>query len=133
MAIFFNRIERALPRNPAVKKWYAVLKRISLVKEKQVAKYIADETTLNPKEAEMALSLLEKVLLRELLAGNSVQLGDWGSFCLTCNSAAHDIREEVTGNSIRKLNVRFSPGKSLKDALKKAQFVAAESMTTKKS
>jgi len=131
MAILFNKIERALPGTPSVKKWYASLKRISMVKEKQVAASIAEETTLNPKEAEMALSQLEKVLTRELLAGNSVQLGDWGSFNITCKSSAHDTREQVTGNSIQKLNVRFTAGKNLREALKRAQFIAAESMTGK--
>jgi nucleoid DNA-binding protein len=43
--------------------------------KKEVAKEIADETTLNPKEAEIALDQLQKVLIRNLLAGNSVQLG----------------------------------------------------------
>ena len=130
MAVFFNKVERALPRDPAVKKWYAVLRRITMIKEKQVASYIADETTLNRKEAEMALAQLEKVLIRELLAGNSVQLGDWGSFNLTCNSTAHDRREQVSGSSIQRLNVRFTPGSELKDAMKKAQFIPAENMVS---
>ena len=131
MAVFFNKVERAIPRNPGEKKWYAALKRISLVKEKQVASLIADETTLNRKEAEMALAQLEKVLIRELLAGNSVQLGDWGSFNLTCNSSAHDTREQVTGSSIQRLNVRFMPGKELKAAMQNAQFLPVESMVSK--
>jgi len=129
MAILFNKVERVLPNNKTVKKWYASLKRITMVKEKQVAKLIADETTLNAKEAEMALSLLEKVLINQLLSGNSVQLGDWGSFNLTCNSSAHDTREEVTGRSIQRLNVRFTAGKSLKNALANAEFKAAESLS----
>ena len=33
------------------------------MKEKEVAKQIADETTLNPKEAEMAVAQLKKVLI----------------------------------------------------------------------
>jgi predicted histone-like DNA-binding protein len=132
MAIFFNKVERAIPGAvPAVKKWYASLKRISFIREKEVAKLIADETTLNPKEAEMSLAQLEKVLIRELLAGNTVQLGGWGSFNLTCKSSAHDVREQVTGRSILKLNVRFTAGNSLKDALKNAQFVPVENMTGK--
>jgi hypothetical protein len=40
MAIFFNKVQRALPSNMTVKKWYASLKRISLIREKQVAKLI---------------------------------------------------------------------------------------------
>ena len=131
MPILFNKVERVLPRNPLVKKWYASLKRISMIREKQVAMLIADETTLNRKEAEMALAQLEKVLIRELLSSNSVQLGDWGSFNLTCNSMAHETREEVAGSSIRRLNVRFTPGKSLKAALQNAQFIPAESLSGK--
>jgi predicted histone-like DNA-binding protein len=128
MAIFFNKVQRALPASRTVKKWYASLKRISLIREKQVAKLIADETTLNHKEAEMAMSQLEKILLRELLASNSVQLGDWRSFHLTCSSSAHDTREEVTGRSIRKLNVRFTPGATIREGLEHAEFIPAESI-----
>ena len=92
---------------------------------------IAEETTLNHKEAEMALAQLEKVLIRELLSSNSVQLGDWGSFYLTCNSTACDTREEVSGTGIRRLNVRFTAGRNLKAALQNAQFIAAESLSGK--
>jgi predicted histone-like DNA-binding protein len=101
-----------------------------MVREKRVAKLIADETTLNNKEAEMAMSQLEKILLRELLSGNSVQLGDWGSFHLTCNSSMHETSEEVTGRSIQKLNVRFAPGATLKEGLAHAEFVPAETLVT---
>jgi predicted histone-like DNA-binding protein len=131
MAVFFNKVSRAVPGTQNVKKWYASLKRIRMIKEKEVARLIADETTLNPKEAEMSLSQLEKVLIRELLNGNSVQLGDWGSFRLTGNSTAHDTPEQVTGRSIKKLNVRFTAGKSLTEALAHAEFVPAESLLSK--
>ncbi len=69
---------------------------------------ISDETTLKRKEAEMALDQLQKVLIRLLLDGHTVQLGDWGSFHLTCNSKGSETKEEVTANSIDNLNIRFS-------------------------
>lgn len=53
-----------------------VLRSVSKVNEKQVAQRIADESTLNPKEAEMAIYQLLKVLKLELLNGNTVELGD---------------------------------------------------------
>jgi hypothetical protein len=57
MSIIFNKVERANPQDrTAPKKWYPTLKTISQVGEKEVAKEIADETTLNPKEAEMGIS-----------------------------------------------------------------------------
>lgn len=48
--------------------------------EHEVAKLVADETTLNPKEAEKAVYQLEKVMERLLLDGHTVQLGELGSF-----------------------------------------------------
>jgi predicted histone-like DNA-binding protein len=128
MAILFNKVERANPQNREQKKWYPSLKTITQVSEKEAAKQIADETTLNPKEAEMALDQFQKVLIRNLLASNSVQLGDWGSFHLTCSGEGSESKEEVTAAKIKKLNVQFTPGKEIKDALAGAAFKAAESI-----
>lgn len=130
MAIFFNKIERGNPlKKDEPKKWYAALKTVSMKREKEVAQLIADETTLNRKEAEMALDQLEKILIRLLLDSYSVQLGDWGSFYLTCNSEGANTKDEVTANNIKKLNIRFLPGKVLRESLEKAVFVSAESLS----
>ena len=76
MPIFYNKVERVNPqKRKEPKKWYPSLKTIVQIQQKQVGKEIADETTLNPKEVEMALDQLQKVLIRNLLASNSVQLG----------------------------------------------------------
>ncbi|MDR2087643.1 MAG: HU family DNA-binding protein [Dysgonamonadaceae bacterium] len=132
MAIFYNKVQRGNPMNPeAAKKWYAVLKSIGQVEEKEVAKLISDETTLNRKEAEMAMDQLEKVLLRLFLNSHSVQLGDWGSFHLTCNSKGSDTKDEVGAGNIQNLNIRFSPGKTLKEALKNSEFIYSESIVSK--
>jgi len=129
MPILFKTVARTNPQNvDAPKRWFPILKTISQVKEKIVAREIADETTLNPKEAEMALSQLEKVLIRNLLASNSVQLGDWGSFRLTCNSEGSDTQKEVNAGKIKKLNIRFTPGKALTEALKNATFIPADNL-----
>ena len=129
MPILFKTVERTNPQDvTAPKKWFPILKTISQKKEKEVAREIADETTLNPKEAEMALSQLEKVLIRTLLASSSVQLGDWGSFRLTCNGESSDTQKEVNAGKIKKLNIRFTPGKALTEALKNASFVSADNL-----
>jgi predicted histone-like DNA-binding protein len=132
MAILFNKIER---RNPidatAPKKWYPVLKTIKRIKTRDVALEMTDESTLNRKEAELALGLLEKVLIRNLLSSNSVQIGDWGTFYLTCKGTPSGSKEETTAHNIRDLNIRFFPGVSLKAAVKNATFLAAEALVTK--
>jgi predicted histone-like DNA-binding protein len=132
MAILFNKVERGNPQDPTQpKKWYPTLKTVTRLKEKDVAAEISDETTLNRKEAEMALAQLEKVLIRNLLSSNSVQIGDWGTFYLTCNSEGGATKEAVTAANIKKLNIRFTPGKALKDALAGATFIPAESLSHK--
>ena len=124
-------MERINPQDRnAPKKWYPSLKTIEQIQQKQVAKEIADETTLNPKEAEMALEQLQKVLVRNLLASNSVQLGDWGSFSLSCSGSPSDKKEDVTANNIKSLKINFTPGKALKNALKEATFKLAESIVS---
>jgi hypothetical protein len=46
MSLFYNKVEQANPTDKsAPKKWYPVLKSTGLVKEKAVAKLLADETT----------------------------------------------------------------------------------------
>ena len=131
MSIFFNRVLRGNPQDPAApKKFYPVLKTVQRITEKEVAKQIADETTLNPKEAEMAISQLQKVLVRNLLDSKSVQLGDWGTFNLTANCLPSDTKEGATANNISKLNIRFRPGKDLKNELAKATFIPAENIVT---
>jgi len=130
MAIFYNKVERGNPSDPeAPKKWYPVLKTLGMVREKEVGKQIADETTLNPKEGEIALIQFQKILIRNLLEGRSVQLGDWGSFYLTLNSTGSDTKEEVSAANVTKINVRFKPGKELTEALAKAQLRQVESLT----
>ena len=129
MPILFNKVERTNPQDiQAPKRWFPVLRTITRISEKQVAKEIADETTLNPKEAEMAVSQLKKVLIKNLLASNSVQLGDWGTFHLTCNGVGADTKQGVTAASISKLNIRFVPGKELSNDLAGATFVPAENL-----
>jgi predicted histone-like DNA-binding protein len=131
MSIFFNKVERVNPqKRDEAKKWYPSLKTVAQLQQREVAKEIADETTLNPKEAEMALEQLQKVLIRNLLVGNSVQLGDWGSFSLTCSGAPAESKEELTATNIKGLKIHFTPGKTLKNALMGASFKPAESMVS---
>ncbi len=130
MALFYNKVQR---KNPAKQsdpgKWYPVLRSVTQVTEKEVGKRIADETTLNPKEAEMAISQLLKVLKSELLAGNTVKLGDWGTFYLTVNSNGVATEQEVTATLIKQVNINFLAGDELRDSLDKAEFKPASSLT----
>jgi nucleoid DNA-binding protein len=70
----------------------------------------------------------KKVLLVNLLAGYSVQLGDWGSFHLAVNSKGADTREEATAELITRIISRFTAGEEFRNAIRKAQFVPWENL-----
>ena len=134
MGLFYNKVQRANPSDPdAPKKWYPVLKSVGKMEVDEVARLIADETTLNPKEAEMALAQLEKVLINALLNGQTVSIGSWGSFQLTISADGAATEKEAGPSKIRKVNVRFQPGRTLKEAIAKAAFRQASDMVSGKT
>ncbi|MDR2927175.1 MAG: hypothetical protein LBV41_03070 [Cytophagaceae bacterium] len=91
------------------------------------------ETTLNPKDAEIAVSQLLKVVTSQLLEGKTVQPGNLGSFRLTASTVASDSEAEVTASRISKINVRFSESEDLKNMLRKATFMDTSSFAKKKA
>jgi predicted histone-like DNA-binding protein len=104
---------------------------MKLIKKRNVAKKLADETTLNPKEAEMAISQLKKVVIDLLLEGHTVQLGELGSFRLIISSEGSKTEQEVTTNKIKKVKVRFTASEELKTAIGKATFMDISSHSSK--
>jgi predicted histone-like DNA-binding protein len=123
MAVLFNKIQRSDPRNPAgPRKWYLVLKSMSTKRTREVAQRMADETTMNPKEAEMALYELVKVVIQILIEGSTVQIDDLGTFYLTGNSSASDTEEEVTAHNCNAIHIRFRPDDALQAEINKAQL-----------
>ncbi len=132
MTLLYNKVRKGNPAKPEdPKKWYLNLKSLGMIGEKEVARQIADETTLNPKEAEMALAQFEKILQRLLLDGHTVQLGDWGFFQLTLHCAGADTEKEAVVANVKKINIRFKAGKSLQEAIDKATFTPASSLSSK--
>ena len=123
MSLYYNKIQRGNPSKPnEPKKWYLILKSIGRMTEKQVAKEIADETTLNPKEAEMAIYQFQKVLTKSLLDGKTVQLGELGTFQVTVKSKGVEKEAEVTPVLVEKVNLHFTPSVSLRQSLQEAKF-----------
>lgn len=124
MSILVRAIQRVNPKDiKGTRKWYPIQSTTKMVTEDEVAQLIADEVTLNPMEAAMALRQLRKVMLRLLLDGKSVRLGDWGTFNITLSTAGSGEKKELTARNIKRVNIKFQPGNELKIALQKADFV----------
>lgn len=134
MAIIVKPVVKHNPLDPdAPKKWYVTQLTTVQVDESQVAMDLADETTLNPSEAMMAIRQLRKVLLRHLLGGESVKLGNWGSFSISISSTGADKKELVTARNIKSVNLIFQPDEDFKKDLQKASFVWIDKLGTNSS
>lgn len=124
MSIFLKAVQRTNPQDTeAPKKWYPVQYTTKMVDENEVAMLMADETTLNPMEAAMAIRQLRKVVQRLLLDGKSVKLGDWGTFNVTLNTEGAATKAELTARNVKRVNINFQPSDELKAAMQKADFV----------
>ncbi|MBP3551920.1 MAG: HU family DNA-binding protein [Bacteroidaceae bacterium] len=134
MAIILKKTQRVKPgtskenMESAPKKWYPVQHTLQLMDENAVAAEVADETTLNPAEALMAIRQLRKVVLRALLDGKSVKLGDWGTFQVRLSTEGADTKETLTAGNVKQVRINFQPGSEMKAALQKATFVWGESI-----
>lgn len=135
MAIFYNKTLRT--SNPseknAEKKWYPVAKSISPATEKEVARIIADETTLNPKEAEMAIAQARKAILILLKAGRTVKLGDWATFKITLRAEGADSEAECTAAKIKEVRPHCVLSKDFKFELQQTEFLSTKTMEKKTS
>lgn len=124
MSIFLKPVQRRNPLKPEeAMKWYPVQNTVKMVDESEVAELIADETTLNPMEAQMAIRQLRKIVQRLLLDGKSVKLGNWGSFNVSLNTEGAATKDELTARNVKSVNINFQAGEELKAAMQKADFV----------
>ena len=112
-------------------KWDATLKSIMQVSEKEVARQTADETTLNPEEAELVLQQLRKVALNNLKNGNTVEQGNWASFYVTVKSKGTGEEKEFTPAKIKKVNIQFTCDPAFRKELNRAEFVPYKRFTGK--
>jgi len=123
MTVKFTTTAKKNPRDPsAPPKYYAVVKSNGRVDLRQVARRIADISTISSADTLGVLEALLMVIPQLLAEGQIVRLGDLGSFRLTVKSEGMDSPEEVTVHTIDGLSVRFTPGKLFKQALANVEF-----------
>ena len=134
MPIIYNVQQKRNPAKPnEPRKWHLYCKSIGTVSESEVARQIAEETTLNPKEAEMALAQLRKIVLRNLQAGNTVRLGDWAYFYATLQCEGAETEEEAVPAKVKKVAMHLGYDKTFQADLNRATFVSAKSLQKKEN
>ena len=83
-----------------------------------IAEGIEKTSTVSSADIKAVLDALQFEVIRALRAGNSVRLGDLGSFRPTLSSRAALSREAFTAANIKGVRVKFTPSARMESELK---------------
>ena len=71
--------------------------------------------TVSSADIKAVLDALQHEIVESLRAGNSVRLGDLGSFRATLSSSGVEAPENVSASLIKSVRVRFTPGAKMNE------------------
>ena len=109
-------------KNPLsrVVKYYPQIASTTPVTLAQIVKRIEKRSTVSSADVKAVLDALQYEVIEALQNGNSVRLGDLGSFRLSIKANGSDSSAEArkTGaNAIKAINVQFTKSTAMRDAL----------------
>lgn len=88
----------------------------------QLAKEIADITSLGRGDVASVLTHLSEIAIRYATMGYSVKLGDLGTLTPRLSAKALPVGEKYGAENIRKVNVRYTPSLEMKEQLRAVTF-----------
>ncbi len=119
MSVPFNVVPKHNPQQPkSAQKFYAIAHSTGEADFRQMAKEIAEITTVSLPDAVAVLESLVMIIPRHIEKGEIVRLGELGSLRLTINSEGSDTADAVSARNIKKANYRFTAGNELQQTLK---------------
>ena len=88
----------------------------------QLAREIADITSLGRGDVESVLTHLSEIAIRYSTMGYSVSLGDLGTLTPRLSAKAVPTGERYTTDNIRRVNVRYTPSLDMKEKLRTVTY-----------
>jgi predicted histone-like DNA-binding protein len=89
---------------------------------RQLAKRISSISTVSVADTMAVIEAFLEVVPQALAEGNIVRLGDFGSFSLAVNSEGSVDAPTLSKNQIKKVSVRFRPGKEFTNVTNAVEF-----------
>ena len=123
MSVPFNVVPKHNPQQPkAAQKFYAVAQSTGEADFRQMAKEIAEITTVSLPDAVAVLESLVMIIPRHIEKGEIVRLGELGSLRVTLNSVGSDTAEAVSARNIKRAKYHFTAGNELQQTLKVLKY-----------
>jgi predicted histone-like DNA-binding protein len=122
----YKLIQRGNPGNPsAPKKLYATTVNNGKITENNLAKDIADQSSLTRGDVGNVVTNIIDTIPKYLLMGKSVNLGELGTLRLSFSSEGVNEESEFNVGKIKGVKVVFTPGVALKEAIANLNFEKA--------
>lgn len=116
MAINFVARSRKNPINQTVK-YYPTIQQNGSIDLKQVARKIEKISTVSSADIKAVLDSLQNVVIDTLQSGQSVRLGDLGSFRPSLNGKGSAKADDCTASNITRVRVCFTPSTTMRHEL----------------
>ena len=111
MPLNFRAFQSSLKTNDGEQLWYPILVKNGMVTLPQIAKKIAEKSSLTVGDVYNVVNCLISEMNDKLMNGHSVRLDDLGSFTAISKSNGKGVKtgEEVNANQIKALRIQFTP------------------------
>ena len=123
MAVEYVKVKRNINfgENPG-ERFVARIFRSQDVELDQIAKDIAESTTISYPDVLGCLKAMEIQISKYILSGQSVKFGVLGSFIPTIHAKSQDSVDLVDASTIKRFTCRFFPSTSFKSQFAKCSF-----------
>lgn len=124
MPIPYKIVSKYNPAKPGdPKKFYASVNSSGEVNIRDLAREIADISTMSLPDVIGVLESLVMLIPKHARQGKIVRLGEVGSLRISASSEGCATEQEVNASKIRGGRFLFTPGKDLQQSLKTLEFV----------
>jgi len=127
MAIKFKVAKKTQPgvKGGGNAKYCAIPNQKGLIEFRELAEEISTSTSLHEADIYAALKAFTIAIMKNIEAGNSVRLDEFGIFSVSFSSEMMDREEDVTAKTIKELRLKFRPDVRVKKKLGKVKFEKA--------
>jgi predicted histone-like DNA-binding protein len=122
MAIKLKKLQKKNPRDLTQSKWYLVQENSGSLSLNDIARELADRSSLSQGDVLNVLRNLVEVLPTYLKLGMTIRLEGFGSFHISVQSEGTDTAEELTAHNVKKARIVFVPSIALKEGIEHLSF-----------
>jgi predicted histone-like DNA-binding protein len=124
MAMHYKLVQKFNPTKPDdPRKWYANAVIKDDIALRELAKEIAEISTVSIVDTMAVIESLLQLIPRHVSRGEIVRLADFGSFLARLKSEGADTEEDFESGMIKGLKLSFRPGKEFTKQIQDVEFV----------